>query len=241
MRHLEEHLHLKPIFAGIQKFTTLDDEGFISVVLFTRGCNLRCHYCHNPELVVAPFSHFLPSYEVKDFLLKRRGILHSVVITGGEPTLWGEDLYHWIEYIKCLGYRVKFDTNGLNPEMLQLLIENNLVDKVAIDFKAPFRKYFQVTAVKCDVEKIKKSFSLLCNSSIDYEIRSTIHSSLHSKEDIEMMIFELSSLGVENYYLQAFKMPTKTVGTISSKSHFDYEYFENLLSKFFVNSGIRNI
>lgn len=241
MMNLQEHSHLKPIFAGMQKFTTLDDDGFISVVLFTRGCNLRCHYCHNPELVVAPFSDFLPTYKVKNFLLKRRDILNSVVITGGEPTLWGEDLYDWIVYIKSLGYRIKFDTNGLNPELLEQLIKENLVDKVAIDFKAPFEKYFQVTGVKSDVEKLKTSFSVIRDSSIDYEIRSTIHSDLHSKEDIEIMINELSSRGIENYYLQAFKMPIKTVGSLSLKSHFDYIYFENLLSEFFVNSGIRNI
>ena len=241
MENLKKPLDLKPIFAGIQKFTTLDDEGEISVVLFTRGCNLRCHYCHNPELVVPPFSSFLDVDYIINFLDKRKNILSSVVITGGEPTLWGDDLIDWIRYIKSLGYRVKFDTNGFQPVILHQLIEEQLVDKVAIDFKAPFEKYESITGVSCNIYSLKKSLQLLLTSDLEYEIRSTIHSDLHSQEDVESMILELVDLGIQNYYLQAYKQPNKTVGDVSSQSYFNYLHFENLLSNFFENYGIRNI
>lgn len=241
MGNLKRSLDLKPIFAGIQKFTTLDDQGEISVVLFTRGCNLRCHYCHNPELVVSPFSSFLDVDYITDFLDKRKDLLTSVVITGGEPTLWGDDLINWIYYIRSLGYRVKFDTNGFQPALLHQLIEKRLIDKVAIDFKAPFEKYELITGVRCKIPFLKKSLMLLLASDLEYEIRSTIHSDLHSQKDVECMISELIELGVQNYYLQAFKQPKKTVGNITTQSYFNYPYLEKLLSRSFKNTGIRNV
>ena len=118
---------LKSIFSGIQPFTTIDDPGFLSGVLFTGGCNFRCSYCHNPTFVFPENVEYLPSEQVTSFLLKRIGLLESITICGGEPTMHVK-LVDWITFIKSFGYRVKLDTNGSNPIMVDYLISNKLID-----------------------------------------------------------------------------------------------------------------
>ena len=148
--------------AGLQKTTFIDYPEKIACIVFTQGCNFSCGYCHNPEL----FEHKEPALSVQaffEFLNKRKGKLDGVVITGGEPTLH-KDLKEFIKSIKDLGFLVKLDTNGTNPDLLQELFNQNLLDYVAMDIKAPLNKYEQVTRVNVNIEKIQKSINLIKNS-----------------------------------------------------------------------------
>ncbi|MBR2392852.1 MAG: anaerobic ribonucleoside-triphosphate reductase activating protein, partial [Elusimicrobiaceae bacterium] len=129
------------------KFTLIDYPGHVAAVVFTQGCNFRCRYCHNPELV---YPHLLqesmPKEDVMSFLRRRQGTLEGVVITGGEPTLQA-GLIDFMAEVKALGYLIKLDTNGTKPEVLQEALERQLVDFVAMDLKAPLDKYSQITGV----------------------------------------------------------------------------------------------
>jgi pyruvate formate lyase activating enzyme len=126
---------------GLEKFTLADYDDHLSATVFTQGCNFRCPYCHNPELVDAHrFEPPIPEEDVLDFLARRRGQLDGVCISGGEPTLHA-DLPAFCRRVKALGYDVKLDTNGTNPDMLALLLRERLVDYVAMDYKAPLAKY----------------------------------------------------------------------------------------------------
>ena len=170
---------------GIQRFSLIDYPGKLSAVIFTQGCPFRCHYCHNPSLVLP--SLFDSSYKEEDifsFLFKRKDQLDAIVITGGEPTQQ-KDLLFFLDKIKKLGYLVKLDTNGTNPQMVKELIEKNLVDYIAMDIKAPIEKYENIIGTKTDVSSILESINLLfLSSSIEYEFRTTIVPSFFQKEDI---------------------------------------------------------
>ncbi|OQX50761.1 MAG: anaerobic ribonucleoside-triphosphate reductase activating protein [Candidatus Cloacimonas sp. 4484_209] len=129
---------------GFQKVSLIDYPGKICAIVFTRGCNFRCPYCHNPELVLPEnYSPLIPEEEIFSFLEKRRGKLDAVEITGGEPTLQ-EDLTEFIRKIKEMGFLVKLDTNGSFPSVLEKVIYSGLVDYIAMDVKAPLEKYRQV-------------------------------------------------------------------------------------------------
>ena len=132
------------LFGGFLKNSFIDFPGKISCVVFTYGCNLKCPYCHNPDLIrfKQGKSPEISEYSVLSFLEQRMGLIDGVVITGGEPTLQGE-LAYFAKKVKLLGYSVKMDTNGTRPDILANLIESDLVDYVAMDIKAPFEKYFR--------------------------------------------------------------------------------------------------
>ena len=138
---------------GLQKTTLLDYPGHVAAVVFTQGCNFRCRYCHNPELV---YPHLLqesmPKEDVLSFLRKRKGTLEGVVITGGEPTMH-LGLMDFMAEIKALGYKIKLDPNGTKPEVLQEAIERQLVDFVAMDLKAPLEKYSLITGVSASTQR----------------------------------------------------------------------------------------
>ena len=193
---------------AIQKFSMIDYPGKLAAVIFTQGCNFRCPYCHNPELVKKElFTKSLTEEEIFNFLKLRVNKLEAVCITGGEPTLH-PDLPHFIEQIKELGFLVKLDTNGTNPAMIKLLIHRNLVDYFAMDIKAPLAGYKKVLRTEIDIEAIKKSIELITNSNQDYEFRTTLISTLHSEEDVRKIIKSLGK--AKKYYLQKF-VPTKTL------------------------------
>jgi len=160
------------IIGGLQKFSLIDYPGKISAILFTRGCNFRCPYCHNPELV-DPQQYAEPWQEEEfwAFLQSRTQKLDAVVVTGGEPTLQ-EDLQPF------------FDTNGSNPDVLKDLLSANLVDYIAMDIKAPLEKYSEVTKVPVDKTDIEKSIELIKQSTVDHEFRTTIARNILSREDI---------------------------------------------------------
>ena len=188
------------VIGGIQKTSLLDYPDKISAIVFTQGCNFRCGYCHNPQLLKSENG----IYEVDaffDFLKKRQGKLDGVVVTGGEATLQ-PDLKPFIQRVKELGFLVKLDTNGTNPNVLKELIEENLVDYIAMDIKAPLEKYQMVTNTKIDISKIEDSIKSIMNSNIDYEFRTTVLPSLISIEDLDS-IGKLIQ-GAKKYYLQKF-------------------------------------
>lgn len=159
------------IIGGIQKTSLIDFAPKISCVLFTAGCNFDCPYCHNPELVKAPFTS-IATEEIVAFLEKRQSLLDGVVITGGEPTLQ-KDLPAFCEKIKSLGFLLKLDTNGSRPEIVRSLIKNRQVDYIAMDVKTLPDHYFPHIAQHTSPETILKSIHLIRNSGISHEFRTT--------------------------------------------------------------------
>jgi len=169
---------------GLQKVSLIDYPGKISAVVFTQGCNFRCPYCHNPELVDPKrYRECLPEDEISSYLEKRRGKLQAVVVTGGEPTIQG-DIISFVQRVKAMGYLMKLDTNGSRPEVLQELIELKLLDYIAMDVKGPIGKYPAVTCVPVQVEIIKRSIEIIKTSGVDYEFRTTIVKSQIEGADI---------------------------------------------------------
>ncbi len=202
------------IIGGLQKFSLLDFPGHLSAIVFTQGCNFRCQFCYNPMLVLPPSARKkkdrsqIREDDLFDFLKKRGGKLDGVVVTGGEPTMH-EDLPEFMAKIKKLGYKVKLDTNGTNPNMLKNLIKKNLVDYIAMDIKAPIDKYEKAVKRKIDLEKIKKSIKIVIEAKLPYEFRTTIVPTILTKEDISKMGEMIK--GAKFWYLQQFKPDTDLV------------------------------
>ncbi|MFW6273146.1 MAG: anaerobic ribonucleoside-triphosphate reductase activating protein [bacterium] len=226
----------------MQKFTTLDFPGFTGATLFTGGCNFRCKFCHNPELVIPEKLSFLTNDYIIDFLKSRKGLIEAVTICGGEPTIHKEVL-DWIKFIKELGFKVKLDTNATNSVLLEKVISENLVDMFAIDYKAPKKNFKDIVGTGLSPEMILDNISKVVSSGISYEIRTTIHNDLHSEADIFEMIRELKEIGVDVYYLQAFKKTKETVGEVSGgigSAELVRSFKEELKNHFNV-SGVRNV
>lgn len=216
------------IFGGLEKCTLIDYPGKTACMIYTIGCNFRCPYCHNPELVDETCEVAITEDEVLDFLDTRKGLLDGVVITGGEPTMH-DDLLPFIEKVKAKGYLVKLDSNGTRPEMLKEAIGKNLVDYIAMDIKSPIAKYSQIVARPVDAEKIRKSIELLMASPVEYEFRTTVVKALLSEEDILEIGREIQ--GAKRYYLQAF-VPTKILNPqFKKKVSYAPEELEGLCDK----------
>jgi pyruvate formate lyase activating enzyme len=193
------------IIGGLQKLTLIDYPDKVACTVFLAGCNFRCPFCYSSELVLPEKIAKQPKIAEKEFfnfLENRRSLLNGCVLCGGEPTV-NKDLPEFVIRIKKLGYRVKLDTNGSNPEMLKQLIEKKLIDYVAMDIKAPKEKYSQAAGVDIDVNKIQKSIDILRENKIDYEFRSTIVSGVQNREDIIQMAKWIK--GAKKYYLQNFR------------------------------------
>ena len=188
------------ILGGLQKFSLVDYPGKTCAILFTRGCNMRCPYCHNPELVwPEQYAPEIAVDEVLSFLETRRGLLDAVTVTGGEPCLHS-DLPKLLEQLKRMGFAVKLDSNGSFPGVLRTVIADELVDYVAMDIKAPLEKYARVSGVALDVEPIKESIALLLEGRVEYEFRTTVDRDLLDEEDL-LSIGE-AIRGSRKYYLQ---------------------------------------
>ena len=189
---------------GLQKTTLVDYPGHVATTLFTGGCNFRCPYCHNGDLVIG--LEDIESYAMEDIfshLQKRKDVLDGVVISGGEPTLQA-DLPDFIRQIKELGYLVKLDTNGTNPAMLRSLVEEGLVDYVAMDIKHSRAKYASISHAADDsLESIAASVDYLKEGHVDYEFRTTLCKELHKETD--MTAIGLWLMGAKAYYLQPYK------------------------------------
>jgi pyruvate formate lyase activating enzyme len=208
------------IIGGVEKLTLIDFPGKLAAIVFTQGCNFRCQFCYNP-LLVMPIGDVklkyqkdhseIPMSDLFGFLEGRKGKLDGVVVTGGEPTLH-PDLPQFLADIKKLGYAIKLDSNGTNPEMLERVIAEGLVDYIAMDIKAPLAKYAQVVDCAVNTDNIVKSIAIIKASGLPYEFRTTLVPGLHTVEDIDSM-GELISVGgpAAKYYLQFFKSDTPLV------------------------------
>ncbi|HGY12459.1 MAG TPA: anaerobic ribonucleoside-triphosphate reductase activating protein [Desulfobacterales bacterium] len=208
---------------ALQKFSMIDYPGKVCAIVFTIGCNFRCGYCHNPELVhPEQFPKPIPQKEIFEFLKKRKGKLEAVTITGGEPTLQ-PDLILFLEQIKRHDYLVKLDTNGTNPDMLQQTIKNKLVDYIAMDIKGPLSRYQEIVNITLNINKIEKSISLIMNSEIEYEFRTTITKHQISAKDIIEIGKRIH--GAKLYALQKF-IPTKTndPAFLNAQTYTDQEF-----------------
>ncbi|MBU0545704.1 anaerobic ribonucleoside-triphosphate reductase activating protein [Patescibacteria group bacterium] len=195
-------------FGGWQRFSMIDYPDKICAIGFTQGCNFRCPFCHNPELVEPElFNDAIAEEKILDFLQERIGKIDGVTITGGEPTLHN-DLLGFIKKVKSLGFLVKLDTNGSRPEKIQEIINDKAVDYIAMDIKGPEEKYAQIARAEINLADLRKSIEMIMSSGIPYEFRTTVVTTLLNKEDIiaiGRMIF-----GARLYVLQKF-LPTKTI------------------------------
>ena len=210
-------------FVAINKLSLLDYPDKVSCILYTRGCNFRCPFCHNGLTLLENVSDFIPFEEILSFLRKRIGILDGVVISGGEPTLM-PDLKEKIKAIKELGFLVKLDTNGSNPDLLEELMEEELIDYVAMDIKNSLFKYSLTAGREVDTDKIVKSIKILQNGNVDYEFRTTLIKEYHNELDMISMGKMLK--GSPRLYLQEFKI---SEGVINKNLH---PVDEDLANKF---------
>lgn len=189
---------------GYQKTTLLDYPKHVAATIFTGGCNFRCPFCHNSDLVFNPSSSdLIPEEEILNFLKKRKNVLSGICITGGEPTLQA-DLPEFIKKVRLLGYKIKLDTNGYLPDIISDLLEQNLLDYIAMDIKAGLSNYSNVCGIAgLNIEGIKKSISIIETSNIEYEFRTTAVKELHTHRDF----YEISQIlsPESSYFIQSFK------------------------------------
>lgn len=196
---------------GFVPFTLQDYPGTIAAMIFTQGCNFCCPYCHNKGLIprARPGEHASQGHveTILDFLESRKGRLAGVVISGGEPTIQ-VDLIEFCLKVKSLGYLVKLDTNGTNPTLLSRLVEAKVVDFVAMDIKAPWRKYDVVTGVDVDCSKIRRSIQTISMSGIPHVFRTTLVPGLLDEKDLQAIKASLPSSST--HVVQPFRHPMET-------------------------------
>lgn len=198
------------LIGGLQKTTLIDFPDRVACTVFTVGCNFRCPFCHNKDLVTLDLfkQAGIKSIAEKDFfafLEKRKKILDGVCITGGEPTIHS-DLEQFCRQIKALGLKVKLDTNGSNPQILKKLIEKKLVDFIAMDVKSSFGDYAKTIGTKVKVADIKQSIRLIINSGLEYELRTTVVPGLHAAKNLVKLAKELKKFNPQlKWILQKFR------------------------------------
>lgn len=215
---------------GLQKTTLLDYPGHVAAAVFTGGCNFRCPFCHNSEILSVNIKPKLSAGEVLSFLDKRKDVLQGVCITGGEPTLQ-PDLEAFIRIIRGLGLKVKLDTNGYETQILKRLVDSGLVDYVAMDVKSGWSGYGKASGVMdIDVKRIGESISFLMQGTVTYEFRTTVVKGIHTRLDF----VELADwiCGCRAYYLQNFVDTGRTLtNQCESFSQKDLEDFVEILRK----------
>lgn len=226
---------------GLQKVTLLDYPGKVACTVFLPGCNLRCPFCHNPALVLPDReTDSLSTEELLAFLETRRGKLDGVCVTGGEPTLY-EDLPALLRQIRALGFAVKLDTNGCFPDALASLLEEGLLDYVAMDIKNQPEKYPLTVGVSVfDIAPVQESVQLLARSGVDYEFRTTAVREFHTAEDFLAIGRWLE--GAPRYFIQNFVDSGNLVGTgCHGFSPQELQAFAALLQPFFSTVDVRGI
>ena len=211
---------------GLQKTSLLDYPNKLSAIIWTVGCNFRCPYCYNIQLLDQNFKDLINEEEILEFLKKRVGKLEAVSITGGEPLL-DNDIFNFIKKIKKLNYFIKIDTNGSFPNKLKKLIDENMVDFISMDVKAPKYKYDIISGVKVKIENIQKSIDLIMNSSNNYEFKTTIVPPILNKNDIVEIAKWIK--GAKQYYIQQFKNDTQILSdTIKNIDPYPIEYLKDI-------------
>ena len=225
---------------GFQEFSLIDYPGKLCAIVFTQGCNFRCPYCHNADLVEpGKFGKPMPEEEIFSFLENRKGKLDAVSITGGEPTLQ-KDLVDFIIKLKSMGFLVKLDTNGSDPEKIDFLIKENLLDFISMDIKSPPEKYGEVSRSDVDIEKIKRTIKIIKNSGLDYEFRTTLVKGQILEEDIRKLGEFMR--GSKSYVLQKF-LPRNTLDPEFEKmeSYSDEKFieFKGIMEGYVENCRVR--
>ena len=227
------------LISGLQKLTLLDYPGKCACTVFLSGCNLRCPFCHNASLVTGHAPTAMDEEEFFAFLKKRKGLLDGVCVTGGEPTL-RKDLPDFLRKIKEAGYLIKLDTNGTNPRMLRQLIQDDLLDYVAMDIKSSPERYREACGGIDVLTAVRESAALLLEGSVDYEFRTTCCVSLQDEQAMEAIGKWLS--GAKNYYLQSFVDSGDLVGTgVSGFTKEEMEALLNAVLPYIPNTRIRGI
>ena len=189
------------LISGFDKVTLLNYPGLVACTIFTKGCNLKCPFCHNSSLISGNDDTYIDEDEIFKYLNKRKNIIEGVCISGGEPLLQ-KDIKEFIRRIKSLGLKVKLDTNGTNPDLILSLINDNLLDYIAMDIKNIKSKYELTSGAKVKIDNILKSINIIENSGIDYEFRTTIIKEFHTLSDIDYISKVLDKKS--KYYIQNF-------------------------------------
>ena len=233
------------ILAGFQKTSLVDWPGQICATIFTAGCNFRCPYCHNPELVLPELIKDLEPVQEDDIIVelhRRAKLLDGVCITGGEPLMHPE-IETLIRKIKKIGLKVKIDTNGTNPVFLEKLLKSGLVDYVAMDIKAPINRYQEATRTKIDTDLIERSVKTIIKSGIDHEFRTTVMPGIVSPQDIEHIAEWIKE--AKAYYLQQFTFDSKMLDPKYEKTTpYTPDQLKEMLKKvscYHTKTGIRGI
>jgi pyruvate formate lyase activating enzyme len=205
----------KPIYS-LTPFTLLDYPHKSACILWFAGCNMRCLYCYNPEIVLGKGS--LSFEKILSFLNSRKNLLDAVVFSGGECVLH-KNIIQLIAEVKKMGFLVKIDTNGSSPEVMLQLLNQNLIDYIALDYKAPQSKFQTVT--QSDLyDSFEKTLDLILNAKIPFEVRTTYHSDLLTEDDLITMIQFLESKNyIGNYYIQYFKNNVETLSKLERSNN----------------------
>ena len=233
------------MICGLQKMTLLDYPGKIACTVFLGGCNFRCPFCHNSELFMGKPEKLMEDEEFFKFLQSRKGLLDGVCVSGGEPTLY-KDLPAFIARIKEMGYLVKLDTNGSRPEVVKKLVEENLVDYIAMDVKNSPAMYAQTVGLETmDLAPIEESLRLLIDGNVDYELRTTLVSQLHSAASIQDMGQWLVSIVTgkkpKRLFLQSFvDRDTVLFSGLSAPEPETTKEFQKILVPFVQTVTVRN-
>ena len=227
-------------FGGFQELSLIDYPGKVAATVFTIGCSFRCPFCYNPGLVDGTIKE-IPENHILSLLEKRRKILDAVVICGGEPPLHA-DLPEFCAKLKKLGFSVKLDTNGSNPVMLRKLVDEKLVDCIAMDIKTSFAKYGEASGIKADAENIKKSISIVKSLS-DYEFRTTCVPGLVEESDLlEIAEYLKKNKANKAFFIQQFRnknLLSKALEKAAPYSEENLESFRKKLAPFFDRVEVR--
>lgn len=224
--------------AGLIKTSLIDFPGNVAAVVFTQGCNFRCGFCHNPELLdISETDGLIEEDEVFKFLETRRGMLDGIVITGGEPTLQ-TDLPRFIKKIKDLGFKVKLDTNGTNPKMLEKLLDEDMLDYVAMDIKGKLSDYEKICG-PVNISQIGKSIEILKQNKIPIEFRTTVLPYYHKISDFE----EIGALlaGAKKFTVQGFRSEITYLEELGSKSSFSLLELDEIKTIMMQHVGVVDI
>lgn len=226
---------------GIQKVTLLDYPGKVACTVFTGGCNFRCPFCQNSDLVISPaLTPTIAGEEIFGFLRKRRGLLDAICISGGEPLLQ-PDITEFIMRCREMGYLVKLDTNGSFPDLLQRLIDAKLLNYIAMDIKTAPERYSVLTGVRnIDIGPVLASVDIIRNSGVEHEFRTTVVNELHSPADFERIGQWLK--GEERYFLQLFVDSGALIGTgFSPASEGKMREYLSIVQKYIPTAKLRGI
>ena len=227
------------IIDGFNKLTLLDYPKHAACIIFTRGCNFRCVFCQNSPLIEnSKQKGLIDEEEVLNYLIKRKNVLDGIVISGGEPTLQ-KDLVPFIKKVKKMSLKVKLDTNGTNPTIIKELLDNNLVDYIAMDIKDNLSSYEKIINYNTNISLIKQSIKLIKESKIDHEFRTTIIKEYHNIENIKSLLKDFKN---ENYYLQNFvDSENVLVKNLHGFTNDELKNIEKIIKKDYPNVQVRGL